>query len=794
MSSPKIKFSIGNDKFDSMITSGEVLVDKSLFIKEVLDGGDVATLITKMRRLGKSLNLDMLKTFLNIEVDKLGNPTLQNSNRVLFEGGVWESKISDKKILKKLAIADVDDGYYMNHQGKYPVIFISLQNTQAEDLEATLKIEIEKVFRGFSYLNLSTKLSDNLKARFNKYIEGDINRNELENSLLFLSELLHKHHSAKVYILVDEYDKPINQLFEKDFELKDKETMKEAAGFITSMLSKCGKGNSDLEKIIMIGIYDSLLKEAGSGFNNVRTYTINDVMYSRSFGFSEDEVIKLTTDLNFGDKEKLVLDNLKHWYNGYNVPVSDTASTALYTPWAVLNYLSNAKLNIFTPQNYWTNTGTSSILQRVIKSGAISSDLRTKFSRITTFDEVKLDYEPSISLFKFDFIPEQCPEKIFTYLLVNSGYLTAKHNESGYYFRIPNLELKSEFATVLEKELQDYKAEKDQKSTALATVTDIKIVQLKQDHIDVLNKHIDNIFREELTEKAFVAIKECNYKALKELFENHKITCWGPNFNFFHANAIHGGAEIFDLLSGNCAISARDNDIKFNLKPIDYAFLFKHKDVSLLLEEHTNSNGLSIAKPNSLENVICSDFNPISAIFNTFVTLAVTGLATTLASSLTSRLTNWKAAYLLKIAPAVSLFLLKAATNYYSEDLGWCIAYNKYNQVNDNPTKINSLLAFEKYMLTHDDAYTKLNENCDFGHSEITMLHVPRHQGLAESMTYHLCDVRQDSEYNLSSYLNPITLTAGVAVIGTTMVGLIHHYYNIEHGQADYTGIYNNNS
>ncbi|MEO1219300.1 MAG: AAA family ATPase, partial [Bacteroidota bacterium] len=71
-SSIQPKICTGTDRFDKLLLKSDVFVDKSLFIKEFLESQEEVTLITRPRRWGKSLNMDMLKRFLNIEVDDQG--------------------------------------------------------------------------------------------------------------------------------------------------------------------------------------------------------------------------------------------------------------------------------------------------------------------------------------------------------------------------------------------------------------------------------------------------------------------------------------------------------------------------------------------------------------------------------------------------------------------------------------------------------------------------------------------------------------------------------------------------
>ena len=103
--------------------------------------------------------------------------------------------------------------------------------------------------------------------------------------LKFLSELLlYEHHKKKVYILVDEYDKPVNYFVEHGLDYKPDER-REVAELITGIMSACGKSNPYLEKIVLTGIFDIFTKEGGSGFNNLSVHDISDDIFGGDLVF-----------------------------------------------------------------------------------------------------------------------------------------------------------------------------------------------------------------------------------------------------------------------------------------------------------------------------------------------------------------------------------------------------------------------------------------------------------------------------------------------------------------------------
>ena len=94
---------IGIDDFKQMIEGQYYYVDKTLFIKELLDMKGKVTLFTRPRRFGKTLNMSMLQYFFEINEDE---------NDKLFDG---------------LKISRSGEGY-LQHMGKYPVISLTLKS------------------------------------------------------------------------------------------------------------------------------------------------------------------------------------------------------------------------------------------------------------------------------------------------------------------------------------------------------------------------------------------------------------------------------------------------------------------------------------------------------------------------------------------------------------------------------------------------------------------------------------------------------------------------------------------
>ena len=421
----KLQIAIGTDDFRKMLSTSDVFVDKTLFIKDIIDSREEAILITRPRRWGKTLNLDMLLKFLAIEVDDKGERVEINSNKVFFEGGTINIKRNKTKNLAPLKIAEIG-GEYMEDQGDYPVIFVNLKDIRAltsNEVVIELKNLIKHTYENYKYLIHSDAIDNNDKQQFQIYIDRDYTDiTTLKDSIRFLSKLLYKHHKQRVYILVDEYDKPVNHFLEHGLNYKSDKRRK-VAELITGIMSACGKSNPYLEKIVLTGIFDAFAKEGGSGFNNVKIYGIGAKRYSQRFGFSGAEVKEKIEELAFKDQSD-VMSTITEWYNGYRVQVGSSQTIELYNPWSVMNYLASLYIDdMNVPQSYWHKSGINWILNSLSVNDAIINTLN---EMCDAKDGIAFDILSSDLL---EYIDQGNNKSLVGYLLFHSGYITEKKYE-----------------------------------------------------------------------------------------------------------------------------------------------------------------------------------------------------------------------------------------------------------------------------------------------------------------------------------------------------------------------------
>src|SRR5262249_45709084 len=101
---------------------------------------------------------------------------------------------------------------YMQHQGKYPVIFITFKDIKDHGFEQALQklgLLMMKVYEEHRYLLTSPSLDSEQKEFFRSILRREGDQSALEMALERLTAYLFLHHGVKPWLLIDEYDTPI---------------------------------------------------------------------------------------------------------------------------------------------------------------------------------------------------------------------------------------------------------------------------------------------------------------------------------------------------------------------------------------------------------------------------------------------------------------------------------------------------------------------------------------------------------------------------------------------------------
>ena len=386
------RLAIGIDDFRKIIKEDCYYVDKTKFIEDVLQDASNVKLFTRPRRFGKTLNMSMLKYFFDVRESE--------ENRKLFNG------------------LDIEKSKYIDEQGKYPTILISLKSIKYETWEESLeqlKSLISNLYKEFEYIRES--LNESEIELFND-IWFKKENGEYANSLKNLTSFLYKYYKKEVILLIDEYDIPLITAHKYGY-------YNEIINFYKIFLGEALKTNQYLKMGVLTGIIRVIKTGIFSDLNNLKVYSILEKKYSEFFGFTEEEVKKALQYFNI--EEELI--NVKYWYDGYKFGNSE-----LYNPWSIINFLDGREL-----KNYWIGTSENFLIKNILENSTsrINEILEKLFNEEEVEEAITGTSDLSILM----------DSKEVWELLLFSGYLTVKEkiDEDIYSLKLPNMEVKKLF-------------------------------------------------------------------------------------------------------------------------------------------------------------------------------------------------------------------------------------------------------------------------------------------------------------------------------------------------------------
>ena len=396
-------------------------IDKTLMIRDFLDERPMVSLFTRPRRFGKTLNMDMLRTFFE--------KTDEDTSRFFSDKKIWTC--GEK---------------YRAYQGKYPVIFLSFKDVKYNTWDETFE-EIGNIFsrefKRHDSLLSGGAIDDTEKEFFEKIVSKTASTVDLAHALEYLSQMLHEQYGECTVIIIDEYDTPIQQGHTMGF-------YEEVVGFMRNLLSGCFKDNRHLAYGFMTGILRVAKESIFSGLNNVVINSVLDRKYSEYFGFTAGEVRKMAS--YYGKDE--AFGQLCEWYDGYRF-----GDTDIFNPWSVVNYFGNR----CEPRTFWLSTGSNDIIGEIMNEA--DEDICQKLTSLvngesfTTYIDTSVIY-PQI---------KSNPSSIYSFLLV-AGYLKVIRSSvsiSGDYLcevALPNKEI----SLVYRKEILQKLEKMIPQSTAIA--------------------------------------------------------------------------------------------------------------------------------------------------------------------------------------------------------------------------------------------------------------------------------------------------------------------------------------
>ena len=330
------KLPVGIENFEEFSSENFYYVDKTLFIKELLQNWGKVNLFTRPRRFGKSLNMSMLKCF--------------------FETGNDPTAFDGLKIMEEKDLCE-------KYMGKFPVISISLKSVDGltyESASVALRTVIGNEAGRFRFLKNSDKLTNDEKEAYAQLTEVGSSQGGIytmtekiaESSLQTLSILLSRHYGQKVILLIDEYDVPLDKAFQGGY-------YDEMVNLIRNLLGNALKTNDSLYFAVLTGCLRISKESIFTGLNNPKVHTISDLRYDEYFGFTNADVDEILKFYGLSSYKDVIRD----WYDGYRF-----GDTDVYCPWDVINYCDELLADpCAEPENYWANTSGNDLIRRLLK-------------------------------------------------------------------------------------------------------------------------------------------------------------------------------------------------------------------------------------------------------------------------------------------------------------------------------------------------------------------------------------------------------------------------------------------
>ena len=394
---------VGNTSYVE-ISSECYYVDKTLLIRDLIDDHNMVTLFTRPRRFGKTLAINMLKTFFE--------KTEEDTSKYFIDKNIW--RCGQK---------------YRALQGTYPVIMLTFKDVKFDNWQDSLeaiRLVLKDEYKRHPELMESIALGADDKDYLSRMEKGALSDVEYSRALLNLTRMLAAHHGRKVIILIDEYDTPIQQGFTRGF-------YQDVIAFMRNFLSGGLKDNTSLAFGVLTGIMRVSKENLFSGLNNLTVNTVLDEKYSCYFGFTGDEVQKMADYYGKSDG----MQEIRKWYDGYRFGQSE-----IYNPWSVTSYFANDG----QAKTFWANTSDNEIIREVLQE--LTPEIADELTRIMQGEEIHAALNMEVVYPKM----ADGADTIFSFLLL-AGYLTLssspEETEFGTFatLKIPNMEIRRVYNT-----------------------------------------------------------------------------------------------------------------------------------------------------------------------------------------------------------------------------------------------------------------------------------------------------------------------------------------------------------
>ena len=411
---PRVNLPIGTSDFAEIRREGWYYVDKTGLIRDLLNTRKAkVTLITRPRRFGKTLGMNMLANFFDIQKD----------SKALFEG---------LEISKDQALCE-------QWRNQWPVLFVSFRRVDGLDFQGAygmLEETISDLCEEHRYLLDSSQISDLEKSVMERLIWKKATDQELKGGLLRLTRMMQVHYGKPIILLIDEYDVPLAKASANGYYKEMLDVMK---GIMQAM-----KDNSALQLAVITGCLRIAKESIFTGTNNFVSDTITSSRLNEYFGFTQAEVDQLLQDTGLTDHA----EDIKAWYDGYHFGEFD-----IYCPWDVMNYLQDLQFDpLKKPVSYWKNTSDNAIIRSFIDYSGPS--ISKKLELLLSGGYIVQTIEEDLT---YDYLHSS--EDNLWSILYLTGYLTRVReipaSDGALALTIPNAEVQEIFRSTIQKWFKD---------------------------------------------------------------------------------------------------------------------------------------------------------------------------------------------------------------------------------------------------------------------------------------------------------------------------------------------------
>ncbi len=403
---------IGVQDFETIVSNKYFYIDKTDFIREWWENGDSVTLITRPRRFGKTLNMNMVEKFFSLDYGGRSD---------LFENlNIWKEE------------------KYRKLQGTYPVIFMSFADVKETEFPSARKAicrNIKRLYNRHDFLLESDCLNEDEKDMYKK-VDPEMENYIASDSIRALADYLQRYYGKKPIILLDEYDTPMQEAYVHGY-------WEEIVSFIRNLFNSTFKTNPYVERAIMTGITRVSKESIFSDLNNLEVVTATSDKYAENFGFTQEEVSDALKEFDLSGQE----EEVKLWYDGFIFG----EKTDIYNPWSILNYLDKKRFS-----TYWANTSSNSLVGKLIREG--SKDVKIIMENLLKGEVLCTKIDEQIVFNQLDH-----NEYAIWSLLLASGYLKVEEcnmdpdrEKDEYKLRLTNNEVKYMFEDMIEGWFKNY--------------------------------------------------------------------------------------------------------------------------------------------------------------------------------------------------------------------------------------------------------------------------------------------------------------------------------------------------